>query len=404
MKRKVFIVVLVMLLCLCSCRDKGPSSGRENPAGTDVEREDIRALIGAATYNKDGVYSVANIARYVEKETGEEYVLCFDPTCEHQYPTDWKEEVTCAALYRAGASYLIPIDEGFYGVYQGARETSICLENTEGTERRVIAEVDMQTLRGMQYTGDQLLLWYRNDYDYGAMKEGDTEPPLLEKPLTGCVLISLVDGTVEHLVRKESETNYITDAYLVGDDLFYYYSEILEEDGVLKNFIKIFRYNISRKEETLVTEGKNASVTLSRKGIVWQQENPDADFVVSMIDWDKQLFWVSYDGRKTLVAEGETVSRGCFVGDRYIYYASEKQEEYTEGGYYACDLTKGETVYLGDAEWMSIEAVFSDGIFVMKNNEAGELMYCWISTEDFFAGAFDRIRYLTKVNVSHDDY
>ncbi len=389
------VVVFLALFFLVCCEKKEIVEGIEDAPKTYACKED-------ATFVDDGIFMKSAALRYVDRMSGEEFLLCADPTCEHKYPENLDEGITCVALQRAADLYFIPVGDVYYSLKGRADKSSLYRESMDGLQRELIAEVDAQWVRGMQYFDDSVLVYYRNDYLYeDAGADGDV--PLREKPLVGCALISLQDGSVSYLVQKEEETNWIVQAYYDGTQLIYSYETIRSTGGTDKAISEIFCYTVQTGEERLLAEFVNANVSISEEGILVHQENPDVDYLDRWHDYEEQLYEIKLDGTKTEIARGVEIKDYFYCSEGVVYHSSDADGE-KQGTYHYYNIKTGETQRLGDGECQMVCAVCGDVIYTYAYRDDGELMYGWISVEDFLGGAYDKVSLLAEVNESRESY
>lgn len=409
MKRFYLLMACFLLALLWGCELQSGGTKQEkneseettkNALGLDTDFIDS----GHTEYMSNGVYFTSGGAlQYVDPETGESSLVCFDPTCDHKWRRENDEwQTTCFAL-RVGYLNIgsCVIEDELYVLTDATGRDSLgkVLYKTgfDRYEPQTVATMeDFQWSRGsFCYGQDTLFLSDFRTHDYSRYSEGIISD--LDTAQAVIVKVSLRDGTVRQLVQKEKENqqSIIMKMSCDGSFLYYLYQYM---DGERENQ-ELWKYDLQTDTEELIhTFLGNQVIFLGSRKVCYQIDGEESN------TGRTQLYVMDMNGASELVAETDAEHGfDAWASDEgvLIIRYEEEQISFLYYGFKSKELkTLGETKMDNNIHF---EAAFPDYIYFWYGSGI-DIHAAVISMEDFTTGNFENIKKLFDYNASKDIY
>lgn len=413
-KRKIYrkigllLILTAYLICLTGCKDKQPGD-----KGTDAKDEAIGLYTevvcpwdGFSALMADGAYFWNDSAlNYADWKTGETYMMCYDPTCDHKWRKegagwDYSWVTKCTALLHGrnikGSRMVGDTFFSIRGKTDDFEKIEIWCSKLDQADETLFATLDAQdSIRAScWYKNELLFLAYWNLYAGESDESGATE---MEACIPGIYEISLKDGKVTKLVEKSSEGKHsvIQDMICNGQKLWYSYGFVGEEKT---QNTQIWCYDLTSGKETMVREFSGDLLHMDAERFLFSTYDRDSDGRAN----NYRLYVSSWDGDPELIHEMAQWYTGLLCGDKVLF--SENRGATTSIHCYEL-ATKTTKRLLADVNLqLDLEAVFPQVVYCSGQGAAMNYSMLYIPMQDLLAGNSDAIKKLYEYNAGNDQY
>lgn len=408
------LAISVMILCLTGCGNKAkepdgvqerPLTGMKYALGTDSPVV-CNSIGGLGALMADRAYYWSDQAlSYRDLNTGEEYLMCFNPTCDHKWRKsgsgiDYQWTTECTALL-CGRNSLgsCMLGETFYSIKGRAddfEKVNLVTTGLDGTGDAVLATLDIQDqIRCAYWYRDEfLLLAYWNLYIGEQDETGRTE---MESCIPGILQVSIKDGKVTKLVEKpmEGQQSIIQNLACDGERVWYSY-EYTDTEG--ETVYEIRCVSLSTLEDRLILEGKGNIIGIDTEKVLYS----DGRQSVSDNDIPSGIYVRKWAEEPTLLLEEMGYYTGISCGEQ-VYFTSNKGGSTTVYIYDVATQNCKQLMTVNNMQ-LALDAVFPDVVYFNRQGNSCPYGVAYISMENLLAGKSEEFRKLFDFNLDPDRY
>ncbi|MCD8095962.1 MAG: hypothetical protein LUE12_07540 [Ruminococcus sp.] len=385
----ILLITLSLFLSSCKSSDSTDESSNENLNVSMSSLLDYSFTDKGITYISD-----ESILHYFDIESGYDTAICSKANCTHEGESSTNPtpdcdgfvegiDTTCTAVIGDNLYFLYTpnIDNDDYS---GFSYKKLCRADTDGTNRKDIAEIsDAQSITVARYSENYLILGYSSTFD----ENGEN----LEKSRSTVSAINLNDGTVISTDVKENYQGQIRSVYISDDDIYYayfYLSESVDYDEwdldseEFSEYIdsisqlEIIDFNIKDNSENILWSS-NATCNDMNYGYVCV--NDKIPKIIRLSDMNIFSFEAEYSDCSFTIDKDGVIIRNSENKTYFLNFESEEIEEIQMDA---------------DTDFI-ISAVTDNTIFLNYYNESDYVMGC-IEKEDFYSGKINSLKFIKK--------
>lgn len=372
----VAVIISALLLGVLFLVQWRKNSLSEN---TDMNHmDDSYSYFLGTQFSDEGIlYNSGEYIRYADVESGEDGLICTEPSCEHKI----SRKSECGSVIAGMMGGLAQRGDKLYYIADDKEKigkSALYSMNLAGKERKKIAVLaGMQTISDVIYHGTKVYVLYSN-YDYSTDKND-----------FGVYCFDLEEKVGKNIYHND-RTALFLDGMVIGDGVIYFSygtSDVSDEQIVAHASDEAYqeKHRISRvmginlKTEKQVVEldgyGSNAVLPYAGGRIFFNKGSENYIYCIE----EKKEVRISRDNLIPKHSEG--------FSDRVFYMKYNKKKQ--ENIYYAYDVNKESLQELGSAGTeYSLFAVLPEFTYFLDDNSR----YAYLQTEDFLKGNFRDIK------------
>ncbi len=343
--------------------------------------------------------STVGLVQYYDLESGLGTVMCARPDCRHKQPTLADPDAECDAYYDGTVNCCFLYNGYLYVLYwspehgedgRGFNNYTLCRADPDGTNRRIIAELDDLSIPTYYSVEDGL-------FAIGHHRQYDDKGEMLEKYACGVCVVDLESGKIIESPYKEEYSAQVFGIYLKDGIVTYeynYFTETLDAESFqLEDGSGIDFDLVSRRMDEIIRQGlARFSIEESREEELWPGAKisvPEEDYVCVTGEDGQTLLYCASDGssRPFPYSEVGYVRDGRMLLGRYI-----REKDTTE--YFLYDLETGEEsdlTILPECRYRHINAIAGGKALLSYDLEDGTRLCGWAEADDLYNGRIDSV-------------